>query len=103
MGKAIYVMDTPKSCTECPLSLETEVVNTIICRGCEKYSINPRCTEKPDWCPLKEVPQKCEERSISEYEFGSLGKGYEVGWNACLKAILNGGKNKDEPIHNRDE
>ncbi|MCH5261616.1 MAG: hypothetical protein J1F42_01760 [Lachnospiraceae bacterium] len=62
-GKSIYVMDTPKACDECPLSFETEEKDTIICRGCEKYSINPKCTERPDWCPLKEVPCEVGESS----------------------------------------
>ena len=89
-GKSIYVMDTPKACDECHLSLETEAIDTIICRGCEKYSVNPKCTERPDWCPLKEAPKMIDEKPVSEYEFGRLGKGYEIGWNTCVMTILEG-------------
>ena len=56
LKKAILVIDMPKACEECPLSLETEKANTNICRGCEKYSFNPDSNRKPDWCPLKEMP-----------------------------------------------
>ena len=88
MGKAIYVMDTPKACDECPLSLETETINTIICRGCEKYSINPKCTERPDWCPLKELPEKWDFQNYSTATYCNWMKGF----NSCLDKILNGGK-----------
>lgn len=101
MGKVILIMDDPKNCMDCPLgelSPDCEV-----CYGAGKDLDIMLANKKADWCPLKEVPEEIDEKPVSEYEFGSLGKGYEVGWNACLKAILNGGINKDEPIHNRDE
>lgn len=40
-------------------------------------------------CPLQELPEKKEELSIEQYEFGGLGKAFVSGWNACLEQILN--------------
>lgn len=59
MSRSILVMDTPKSCKECPCgsSVETmsfddycccEILNQQIPE--EIYSL-----EKPDWCPLREI------------------------------------------------
>ena len=100
MGKVVLIMDMPKNCYECKLQVRN-MVGDYICVINHKNADN--CASRGTWCPLKEVPEKIDEKPVSEYEFGSLGKGYEVGWNACLKAILNGGINKDEPIHNRYE
>lgn len=40
------------------------------------------------WCPLRKLPEKKEELSVEEYEFGRLGKAFTSGWNACLDEIL---------------
>lgn len=54
--KAILVIDNPKNCEECPLSLEIEgQYNTNICRGCGGYRANLDSKKKPEWCPLKET------------------------------------------------
>ena len=81
MNKAILVMDMPKSCDECNLHYE---------RDCEDYcdigneyiDINV-LKSKPDWCPLKEVPQKPDQPPINE-------SSYVAGWNACIDEILKG-------------
>lgn len=92
--KSIYVMDTPKACDECPLSLEIEKeVGTIICRGCEKYSVNSNSTEKPDWCPLKEVPEK-DQSHLGWYPLSYV-YGRAEGWNACIDEILKGSDSYD--------
>ena len=91
MPKAVLVMDMPESCKKC-----------VFCRGlnacklkkylvgdriCTIYTVDKQIMEggKPDWCPLRELPEKMPE----------LKSGYEdistsirrVGWNACLDAI----------------
>lgn len=54
--KAILVIDNPKNCEECPLSLEIKgQYNTNICRGCDGYRVNLDSKKKPQWCPLKET------------------------------------------------
>lgn len=85
MSKAILVMDMPESCDMCNL---IEMVNgKMYCgvKGCG------RCTEdyiicRPDWCPLREEPQKKELYLCINNE-----KGYCEGYNACIDEILNTG------------
>ncbi|MBS7050949.1 MAG: hypothetical protein KH160_13435 [Ruminococcus sp.] len=85
MAKAVLVMDEmPEDCTMCKLwnSKDDECYAT----GVEELSLNSE-EAKPDWCPLRELPEKIPE----------LKSGYEdlstsirrVGWNACLDEILN--------------
>ncbi len=93
MPKAVLVMDMPESCKKC-----------VFCRGlnacklkkylagdriCTIYTVDKQIMEggKPDWCPLRELPEKKEELAIEQYEFGGLGKAFVSGWNACLDAI----------------
>ena len=85
MAKAVLVMDMPESCPDCRF-FESDW------REC--YAISKRynrdiMTEeaKPNWCPLRELPEKKEELAIEQYEFGGLGKAFVSGWNACLDAI----------------
>lgn len=84
MPKAVLVMDMPEDCTMCKFwnSKDDECYAT----GVEELSLNSE-EAKPDWCPLRELPEKIPE----------LKSGYEdlstsirrVGWNACLDEILN--------------
>lgn len=87
MPKAVLVMDMPECCPDCRF-FESDW------REC--YAISKRynrdiMTEeaKPNWCPLRELPEKKEELAIEQYEFGGLGKAFVSGWNACLDAIAN--------------
>lgn len=84
MAKAVLVMDMPEDCPMCKFwnSKDDECYAT----GVEELSLNSE-EAKPDWCPLRELPEKIPE----------LKSGYEdlstsirrVGWNACLDEILN--------------
>ena len=92
MFKAVLVMDMPESCKQC-----------VFCRGLnacklKKYLVGDRiCTvytvdkqvmegEKPDWCPLRELPEKILE-SKSGYEKVTTSV-KRAGWNECLDTIL---------------
>ena len=58
MNKSFLIIDTPKCCEECPLELDVDgKAGVNICRGCDKYSYNPDSKEKPEWCPLWEIPE----------------------------------------------
>ena len=48
------------------------------------------CQSKPNWCPLKEIP---EEEHDTYYEMDEYCEGYNNGWNAFRGRIL--GENKD--------
>lgn len=80
MAKAVLVMDMPYDCTMCKFLDSDEQCHAVDAE-------NPWDTEpekaKPDWCPLRELPEKKElYLSINNQ------KGYCDGWNACLDKIL---------------
>lgn len=94
MSKAVLVIDMPESCDMCDF-VDTDQppiygVGKMYC-GCpgvgEDVSDYIKC--RPDFCPLRELPEKKEELAIEQYEFGGLGKAFVSGWNACLDAIAN--------------
>lgn len=79
MSKAVLVMDMPESCYQCPFGnddAECDVVG-------RPFDVNTKI-EKPDWCPLRPMPEKkSEEVPIAYTHFGA----YKDGWNACIDAI----------------
>lgn len=77
MGKAILVMDMPKNCFHCKLQ---DWVNCRVIKGCHTGDT------RPDWCPLREVPEKQVHNAIDN-EFQ---RGAKNGWNACVNKILGG-------------
>ena len=85
MAKAVLVMDMPECCVDCCCGYferYTKELN-LVCGATGEDANNVR---KPDWCPLRELPEKITD----------LKSGYEdistsirrVGWNACLDEIL---------------
>lgn len=91
MAKAVLVMDMPEQvCQKCTLCYETENDDEYLC--CATGKLLPD-GEKPDWCPLRELPKKKEEFELLECE-GSMEKVWEFpslknkGFNACLDEIL---------------
>lgn len=85
MAKAVLVMDMPESCPDCRF-FESDW------REC--YAISKRynrdvMTEeaKPNWCPLRELPEKMKVRGKYPQPDG-ITPSYKVGWNACLDEIL---------------
>ena len=75
--KSVLVIDTPKTCTECRCHLWKVCVPAD--EDIDEY-INPS-TGKPNWCPLKPLPQK------KEIELPWLYAEYENGWNDCIDEI----------------
>ncbi len=86
MPKAVLAMDMPECCADCPCSFfkrDNSILN-LICGVAQEDAYN---VGKPDWCPLRELPEKMEvcgkypqpRKPVPSYRFG---------WNACLKAIL---------------
>lgn len=88
MSKAILVMDMPKSCRECDLRV---IGSCNFCTGAGGRKIDQmkiiNNDIKPDWCPLRELPQKKEE--IVCTSLFSIAK--KNGWNDCIDTILKGG------------
>ena len=78
MSKAILVMDMPKSCYECKLQ------DWLTCRIAKKCNTSH---SRPDWCPLRELPEKNTKNYSDGYKYG---KGYQDGYNACIDELLKG-------------
>ena len=81
MAKAVLVMDMPESCADCPCSFferDNPILN-LICGVTQEDAYN---VGKPDWCPLRELPEK-KERRIGEH--GE--RMFRAGFNACLNEI----------------
>jgi hypothetical protein len=74
MPKAVLIMDMPENCFKCKLQ------NWANCRITNKCHVG-EC--RPDWCPLRELPEK-KERRIGEH--GE--RMFRAGFNACLNEIM---------------
>lgn len=86
MGKAIIIIDMPDNCTKCTF------IHRDYCSSVESYfcGVNHKRLSishviyKPNWCPLKELPEEDHENHYpDEWE-----DGYADGWNDCLKEIV---------------
>lgn len=87
MAKAILVMDMPEQvCQKCTLCYETENDDEYLC--CAVGKLLPD-GEKPDWCPLRELPERKETHTVLElHSNGRWTEGMKAGFNACLDEIL---------------
>lgn len=81
MSKSVLVIDTPESCRSCYLRGFT--LNLQYCRG--KLKDIKDTSTKPDWCPLKPLPEKMTEIAITNRL-----NGIKTGWNNCIDAITGG-------------
>ena len=99
MSKAILVMDMPKDCCDCRFCRELDEgvkaccelmdnpSNSELCRRIDVHY----CYEKPEWCPLRELPQKQEDKSLKVVPTApSQYTEYVKGYNACIDEIIGG-------------
>lgn len=85
MAKAVLVMDMPECCVDCCCGYferYTKELN-LVCGATGEDANN---VEKPDWCPLRELPEKIPELKSGYEDFSVSIR--RVGWNACLDEIL---------------
>lgn len=84
--KAILVIDMPDECLDCPCYRQTYTYNWGLAGEDCKAMLRPlnyiEVTNRPEWCPLKPMPQSKNDR------YG-LDKN-AMGWNECLKEIKDG-------------
>ena len=89
MSKSVLVIDTPESCRSCYLR-----GFTLALQYCKVESEHIKDTSvKPDWCPLKPLPDKMKLTGLYGREyFQSNGKmpSYKIGWNDCIDEITGG-------------
>lgn len=88
MSKSVLVIDTPKYCALCILH---SGVHHPFCR------VNNRdiadLSIRPDWCPLKPLPEKMKATGLYNCEYFKAGDrppSYKIGWNNCIDAITGG-------------
>jgi hypothetical protein len=82
MAKAVLVMDDmPECCADCycgHFERDTKELN-LVCGATGEDANN---VGKPDWCPLRELPEKA-----NHPDYCDNGR-FDKGWNACLDEIL---------------
>lgn len=92
MGKAILIMDMPERCSMCEFLHRTDEDYRYCGRLGFDYQVNEYMMStpkgKPDWCPLKEIPEKKMVRNFSIGTDDYAQQGYQQGWNACIDEIL---------------
>lgn len=86
--KSLLIIDTPKTCKECPCQLMFVCVPAD--EDIDEY-IDPNET-KPDWCPLRPLPLKEKIKNKDEFmeTYGWMQEvttGMDVGWNDCIDEI----------------
>lgn len=82
MAKGIIVVDVPDDCRDCLIRSLAD--DCIIGRKVEEYRHNKN---KPDWCPIRQLPKKMEVCGRYPQPDGIM-PSYKIGWNACLNEIL---------------
>lgn len=100
MSKSVLVMETPGDCGDCQFCYELDEGIEACCSimdDDEDKSLMKKidceygyCQSKPDWCPLKPLPEKMKLTGVYGREyFQSNGKmpSYKIGWNDCIDEI----------------
>ena len=85
MSKSVLVIDTPESCCSCHLCGFT--LNSHYCRG--KLKDIKDTNTKPDWCPLRPLPEK-KEYINSNSNIEATKNIAAAGWNDCIDEITGG-------------
>lgn len=101
MAKAILVMDMPEACYDCKFCRELYNENGACCEltidpdDDTLYQMIPEHDlHKPDWCPLRELPEKKDTLTTLEcHSNGKWTEGMKAGYNACLDEIVKNCKN----------
>lgn len=90
MKKGFIVVDMFEYCSECPFLIKDMRLKTGLCAVWEnlhdEMRIIPVGCEKPDWCPIRELPERM--KVAGRYpQSDKIVPSYKIGWNACLNAI----------------
>lgn len=108
MSKSVLVIDTPENCLDCQFCYELDEGVEACCSisdDDEDASIMKKidyehgyCQGKPDWCPLKPLPEKMKATGLYNCEYFKAGDrppSYKIGWNNCIDEITGGGDSDD--------
>lgn len=91
MAKAILVMNMPESCFGCNFMYCDEESDTETCQAMETARDIDLIEDRPDWCPLRELPEKKE----TTYPQACYTNSYwtdemKAGFNICLNEMVGG-------------
>ena len=87
MSKAVLVMDMPKNCFDCRFQ-EMGFCEAVHSVG--EMIPDDDLESKPDWCPLREMPEKLPlQGDVSDLQ-KMLEEMRRASWNACIDAIGGG-------------
>lgn len=86
MSKSILLIDTPKSCENCYMLSHDYCNFQCLITG----ELIEKSTNKPDWCPLMDLPEK----DNGDYPTNTFDAGFAEGWNECIDEIT--GENYDD-------
>lgn len=87
VNKAILIMDVPSGCIKCPLY---DYVPSR-CFVTDKFQNDISEDFKPEWCPLKPMPEKkdiCGTYNGEYYAKGGMMPSAKIGYNTCIDEIL---------------
>lgn len=98
MSKSVLVIDTPENCYDCQFGTEycgnleyegncelAECLGNIMTLITEEH-YGCKSESKPDWCPLKPLPEKSTtENDMTDYQCGMVD-----GRNQCIDEITGG-------------
>lgn len=83
--KAIYIIDMPDCCYDCPITV------------CDADTMSASCRSGD--CPLRELPEQMQ--VCGKYpQLGNPVPSYRIGWNDCLKKIVGNNVCMDDRLDN---
>ena len=86
MSKSVLIIDTPGSCMGCNFFICDGDTNMDSCMARETArSVDLEKYDKPDWCPLKPLPEKITGVASTDHW-----KSIKEGWNGCINKITGG-------------
>lgn len=95
MSKAVLVFDMPENCINCKIGVNRSIPIEV-CIQCPitgKCTIDVETESRPDWCPMKELPEMCRITGASGQTKDYV-NGYRTGWNDCIDIITGGNDNE---------
>lgn len=82
MNKSVLVMKTPKTCENCYMLSHNYCNFQCLITG----ELIEKSNNRPDWCPLKPLPEKSTiENDMTDYQHGLVD-----GRNQCIDEITGG-------------
>lgn len=93
MSKSILVIDTPERCSMCEFLKKTDEGYCYCGRLDFDYQVNEYMKStpkgKPDWCPVKDIPENKKPRRIQDDNLGHFHvSAFDKGFNKCIDEIL---------------